>query len=362
MSPKPEVSNLAPKELDLDLSTLAAKEHDLDAEMKSKKELYSDDFDGQEAGFYVFIFAIVVGMAWGLRKMGYTMDWVVIALMFCTLWETFVSTRKIQYGTRTLRLRNLKETGAELRGKDNNSNPFVDEENKVFLHIGDFIDYAVMKYVGKEVPIIVEQEYLHAKLHHSAQASEPLEDEEHQKWLEKNIPVFNLMRKLALRRGERIGTIFCGMLEASNINSLLLQCTLGFPAGNVMKYHLFEECEHAAVTVQTLKRKTYAIERFLALPFFVAMFSLSLIDMTKVVLNEPSLLLKPATWYQLPMHMLKVIFALVGILTSVLLFWVLPVPFPQSLHDMTFLYLKNKCQKAGIEWEVQKEVEVPLYL
>jgi len=219
-----------------------------------------------------------------------------------------------------------------------------------------------MKYVGDEVPMIVEQEYGHATMHHEAQKVEQ-EDEENQKWLEKNHNQINFLRKMILRRGERFGRLIAGIWEAGNLHGLLFQAMCGCSPGKCFLFHIFEEAEHAAVTVQCLKQNTTALERFLLFPLAVGMNLPAIFHaILPPLFKTPSLLLKAETYPQMLWHSIKVVFTMFGMYMSLLLHWVLPIPIPQALHEMTHAHLERKCKEAGIEWKVTKKVTYPLYL
>lgn len=362
MSPRPQMKAPAFK-YDLDL---AAKEAHLskihEEQTAGKTKLWTNDVDRQEIFTWIFMAVLYVVALKIFFKMGLTMDMVVIALMFSSIWEVTVAKWKINYADRTLCLRKRKEDGGEMLKTQAKKDPFRDDEDKVILHLSDHIDYAVMKYVGDDVPMIVEQEYGHATMHHEAQKVE-LEEEENQKWLEKNHAQLNFFRKMILRRGERLGRLMCGVWEASNLHGMMFQAMCGLSPGKIARFHFFEEVEHAAVTVQRLKQDTTAFERFLFFPLVCGMMLPAVpTAILPPIARDPSLLLKLETYPQMLAHTVKSIGGTFGFLLSVLLHYVLPFPIPQSLHDMTHAHFERMCKEAGIEWEVTKKVTYPLYL
>lgn len=324
--------------------------------------LFSDKFTVGEACAYVFVVCLTYGMLRFMGSLGLTMDMAVAAVLFTTLWEVIIAPRKIKYGERVLKVRELKQTGAQMEANSKKiENPWGDDENKFGLHLGDHIDYAVMKYVGDGVPHVVEQEYQHAKMHHSVQG-DAKKDEEHQKWLLKNEPILNLFRKLALRRGDRVGRQVCGMFEAGNIYGQFLSALGGTVHGNVMNFHMFEECEHASVTVQSLKKGTTALERFLMFPLWMAFFLPFPFFAVLKFFEQPSLLLKPSAYGHFAYAFLKTSFGTVAALASIFFHWVLPVPMPATVVKYAWNHYRQTCVEGGVEWEVKKEATYPLYL
>lgn len=357
MSPRPTVNF----NLDAFKNELAA-ESEKKEQKVGERVLFSDKFTVGEACSYVLIGLVACGMLRYMSTLGLTMDMIVVVIVVSTIWEVTIAPRKIKYGERVLKIRKLKQTGAEMEQKNKKfENPWKDEDNKFGIHVADHIDYAVMKYIGDDVPHVVEQEYQHAKMHHAAQA-DAKQEKEHMEWLVKTEPILNFYRKIFLRRGDRFGTLLCGMAEAANIYGLFLQSLCASATGNVMSFHLFEECEHASVTVQSLKKKTTAIERVLLFPFWMALYFLLLLAMPVKLLEEPSLLLKPMTYVYFLSAMFTASVAVVGMQVSVFVHWVLPVPVPQSLVTMAKGYFREQCETGGVEWEVTKQATYPLYL
>lgn len=154
----------------------------------------------------------------------------------------------------------------------------------------------------------------------------------------------------------------CGMIEAGNSYGLFAPAVTGWAPGNVANFHLFEEAEHAAVTVQSLKQKTTAIERFIAFPFFLAIF-LPMVPLLYVkLLQQPSLLLKWQTYFQVVQTTVKATLGLIGVYLAVFMHWVLPIPFPQSIFDVAHGYFHLLCVRGGVEWDVTSQATYNLYL
>merc|ERR1712242_677158 len=134
---------------------------------------------------------------------------------------------------------------------------------------------------------------------------------------------------------------------------MLFQAMCGVGPGKCLRFHLFEEVEHAAVTVQCQKQNTTALERFLLYPFAMGMMLPRVFHaVLPPLFNNPSLLLKRETYPQLLAHTTKATVSIFGTLLSILLHWVLPIPLPRSIHDLTHAHFENECKRAGVEWEV----------
>merc|ERR1712130_726026 len=143
--------------------------------------------------------------------------------------------------------------------------------------------------------MVVEQEYQHAKLHHSAQG-ELKESKVDQEFMKEMKAPINGLRKMVLRRGNMMGYNICGLFECSSFYGLFFQSLVweltGFKPGALMAFHLFEEIEHAALTVQSLKKKTTALERFLFATLYLGNSWMFPFEPFSHFMKHPSLLLK----------------------------------------------------------------------
>jgi len=359
MSPKSDIIN------DLEVTKhvscdLAAKQEALTKEMQ-KAMVFNDDFDFFEFRAWIFMAVFYALGVFVLSCMGLTMDIVVTALVLCTLFDVTVSSRKIKYGERTLYLRKLKETGAELTARDEeHENPWRKVEDTFALHFSDLVDYAVMKYVGKDVPLIVEQEYRHATMHHSAKTE--IKDEEEVKRAKDSSNLINFLRKFLLRRGDRLGTLWCGAIEAANMYGLFLNCLVNNGRMNIVKFHLFEEAEHASVTVNNLKRKTTSLERFLFFPQHVGMTMMMTLGVFGPIFENPKMLMQPKYYPMIAYETVKGVLLPIANVLAVFLHYVLPVPSIHTVYKMVWLSMRNDCEEAGIEWEIEGKAVYPLYL
>lgn len=364
MSPRP---NLNATKVE-NISNVAAKEKALKEEYNkslTNKEIWTDDFTRAEFIGYLVLAYFYYLVVRTFYRFGLTTDMLVVLAVVLTVYEVTVAKWKIKYAERTLKMRKLTKDGGEMRKQDAKlENPFYNDEDDIMLHLGDHIDYAVMKYVGDDVPMIVEQEYQHAQLHHEGQ-KQKLEDEEkaYEDFLKEQGSFLNGIRKAMLRRSRRYGIQICGMVEASNAYGLLFNALSGITMGTLFQFHVFEEAEHAAVTVQNLKSKTTAIERILAFPLYCAMILPGTVIGTPLTfLRKPKLLLRPKTYLEFPLFYLqKIVFAFLSCL-SVLLHWVLPVPHFPSLNYVVHTVLEKRVRDLGLDWEIEKEVTYPLYL
>lgn len=348
------------------LSNVAVKEKALEAAYDASltnKEIWTNKFTIHEFFGYSFLAVLYYFVVRFFFYCGLTTDMIVILICVLTVYEVTVAKWKIKYDDRTLKMRKLTKTGGEMYKTSEVDNPFWEEEDRGFLHIGDHIDYAVMKYVGDDVPMIVEQEYQHAQLHHESQAQK-LEDDAkaYEETLKEQGAMLNGLRKMLLRRTQRFGILMCGMIEASNTYGLLFTALLGFRPGTLFSFHVFEEAEHAAVTVQNLKKKTTAFERVLFFPLFCAFMLPQLVMFPILFAKKPALLLRPKTYLEFPEYTMFKVLGLVGSITSVFLHWVLPVPQPAALHYAVHSVLEKRVRDCGLDWEIEKEVTYPLYL
>jgi len=216
--------------------------------------------------------------------------------------------RKTESTSITLTLRKLHKSGAEMLGGGTvGSNVFADEYNDLFLAITEVLDFAVMRYV-KDCPILIEQEYGHAKMHHQGIK----EAKTHDDHLKRFGPLKVLFRLLFLRLGPAVGSTLSCAIET--LSSRTFHSMAVFPYAckgsetDLVLYHYFEEMEHGALTVQSLKRKSSI---FLRLALFPVMCLLTLVFfvigpiVTKLASDPLLFIRRPLAIFHLPPFLLK---------------------------------------------------------
>ena len=199
--------------------------------------------------------------------------WVLVALALTLLWPNlagiFLSTKTVDW---ELTLRQLTNDGAQMfeqKATNSSINMFVHEFNFFFLCATEILDLGAMKYV--DVPLLVKQEYGHAKMHREGKKSLGMQNGKISDCPVVYRPFIALFDLLILRMGKLCGTLICLGIESGSCHAfyafdkvLLLLGEDGFT--DLTLFHLAEEVEHGGLTCQDLIAKSPMWCRVLALP------------------------------------------------------------------------------------------------
>lgn len=278
------------------------------------------------------------------------------------------SVRPKQKTSRTLFLRKLKQEGDDVMSAMSGgevSNPFLEEFLKLFMLFAHTVDYAVMKYVGSKVPLLVKQEYGHAKMHHQAVKKEKVEHGDSMgrwKWF------LFLSDLFLLRVGKTIGTALCGYVEASSwVWGIVPEC---FPfvrfngfMSDLMAFHALEEAEHAAVTLQELKPKSSVLVNLLLFPLAVVFHALyMLLPPFVCLLTQPVLLLQPKTYVHLLLYYLTFIPTFIITVLAMMVYWLFPVVESGALHAFIYKRFLKQVERRDIKFDVVAQEVYPLFI
>jgi len=169
-------------------------------------------------------------------------------------------------------------------------NSFLDELNKVGDHAATPIDYAVMKYVGEEVPLVVKQEYNHAT-NNLKTIKEYAKEDSLRRWSW----WFFLQDLIFLRTPVKTAIGLCMHVETQS-PVILAAMIKAFDRqlSNMLIYHALEECEHAAVTVHNLRKQTNLFHIWLGGLLKAVQDGLQMMYLPiAVAIGQPKLLLNP---------------------------------------------------------------------
>jgi hypothetical protein len=199
--------------------------------------------------------------------------WVLVALALTLLWPNlagiFLSTKTVDC---ELTLRQLTNDGAQMikqKGANSSINMFVREFNFFFLCTTDVLDFGVREYV--DVPLLVKQEYGHAKMHRKGKKSLGMQSGKISDCPMVYRPFIALFDLLILRMGKLCGRAICLGVESGSCHAFYafdkVLLLLGEDSHtDLTLFHFAEEVEHAGLTCQDLIAKSPTWCRVLALP------------------------------------------------------------------------------------------------
>jgi hypothetical protein len=164
--------------------------------------------------------------------------------------------------------RQLRKNGGQMLVQKDNANMCVLEFNNFFLYITEVLDLGVMKY-AQEIPLLVQQEYLHAKMHRQGKQQQEADTGYSIPFIYR--PFRALFHSLLLRMGQTCGTAVALQVETASANAFYTMDRILLAFGedgftDLTLFHFFEEAEHGALTTQTLLRKTPFLARLISLP------------------------------------------------------------------------------------------------
>lgn len=265
---------------------------------------------------------------------------------------------KRQPNRRKLQMRKLKNITGEFLAKGaTHSNPLFKEDNFRFFVMADKIDFAVMKLVSTDVPLLAAQEHQHAKLHHLTTKVTPETNYFTTKWVEK---VFDAVY---LRTPTWIMAGFCLLFESMTPIALWFGAVNPLSKGmysNLMVFHGFEEIEHATVTVHYLKELCPFPARVVLMVLFGFIFELALVIPLFVIpctmYTNPEIIYKPRTYLiDIPTYFIEQMIAQYVTMPWIVVHFLFAIPH----YDFLITHFKKTFEvmmkERGFEWEVTEE-------
>eukprot|EP00389_Voromonas_pontica_P005175 GDKH01007731.1.p1 GENE.GDKH01007731.1~~GDKH01007731.1.p1 ORF type:complete len:274 (-),score=48.97 GDKH01007731.1:164-985(-) len=267
---------------------------------------------------------------------------------------------KTEKTVRTLYLRDVTTDFGDLINVPSYASPFEQEMMAVFDFVAHVVDYAVMKYIDKEVPFLVKQEHLHAKLHHAGQKQHKQNGNMMKRWKWFVMAVDCLM----LRCGPAIGVNITGHVEAATPSLFCMidsHCQDQNFSSGLFLFHGFEELEHAALTIAALRAKTSVLWAIAIFPFFfLAMFVLVLMPPVVLILAKPSVLFRVRAPLELVRYYSLMVPIFLRTLYDSVTHWVCAIPESQSLWKARYESLEATVRARGIEWTVRGSEAYPV--
>ena len=238
-----------------------------------------------------------------------------------------------------------------LHGNETN-NVFLDEVNLLADLVIPKGDFCVMKIASGDLPILVQQERLHAKMHNEGKAE--------RRRLEQGMTHWGWFVSLAdyflLRAGPEIGAACAGFVESTAGVWMYLQTVMPFTRGfvsNECAYHILEELEHGALTTQYLRTKVGILTPLLTFPIgFAVYFIYFLLPPVMVILTRPSVLTKPRTYVDFVLYYCTFLPVFVATIYSCIMFWVLPFSHNDEQVEARYQYFLQLVKERGIEYDV----------
>jgi len=127
--------------------------------------------------------------------------------------------------SRVLYLREISDPSTMLTlPSQAHENVFAEEFMLLFEYAALDLDYAVMKHVANDVPMLSKQEQKHAVLHHSAIKLRKSNGEHASFWR----ITLKILQILLLRSGRMIGAALAAHLEAGSISWAFFVCCFPF--------------------------------------------------------------------------------------------------------------------------------------
>lgn len=165
--------------------------------------------------------------------------------------------------------RQVRLTCRTLKNKVDNTNRsgnrFVKEFDELFLYITDVLDFVACKYIdSKALPLLVQQEYNHARMHSANKIKHVLRFE----------PIRYAFDLLLLRAGKPIGLGLGCAIEIGTsafIHTMLNQSVIPNVCSNATLFHLMEEVEHSCLTAGHLRPQVSWYMRLLLTPLVSSM-------------------------------------------------------------------------------------------
>lgn len=252
----------------------------------------------------------------------------------------------------TLYLRKLALPGGGLLGGSEVTNAFTEEFNLVLDIALPAMDCCVMRAIDKEMPILSQQECLHAKMHREALRERTLRKEPGARW----DWLGTLAHVMLNRAGQQFAIGCVGHVEATSGIFLYVAAKLPFLPGffnDAVMYHVMEELEHGPLTTASLRQKVHPLVPLLAFPFMALFFvALFLLPPVGLLLAKPWLLLRPRTYTELVLYYLTFVPTWVVTVAACIAFWVLPFKESAASHAKHYAFFRHEVERRGIAFEV----------
>lgn len=282
--------------------------------------------------------------------------WIVGPLALCVfVYLTHIVHRWLNTGpmpSHTLYLRTLKKSGASMLTGNETGNIFLEEMNLLTDLVVPKVDFCVMKVVGGDLPILVQQERLHAKMHNEGKSERRRLNQgmAHWSWL------VGIADFFLLRAGREVGLSCAGFVEATAGVWIYLQMVLPFTRGfmsNEFVYHALEEFEHGALTTQYLRKQVGILTPLFTFPVLLVFFFLYFLTPPIVVLlTNPAILKKPRTYADFVLYYCTYIPVFIVTIYSCIVYWVLPFSHDEQQLQERYQYFLRLVQERGIHFEI----------
>jgi len=254
---------------------------------------------------------------------------------------------------RKINLRKVKATPEQL-AEFETDNVFISEMTRLGDRHAHIFDFCVMKYVGESVPLIQKQEHQHA-MQNIKTFSEYNKTDEMQRW-----NWFLALKDWAcLRSTEKFGVAMGLHIEATSpiaIYTIVKYCQEQTSA--MLTYHALEECEHAAVTVHNLRKKTNLLYIWLTGIFKTVTDSMMLLFLPfAVIIGNPILILNPFKMFFdwcCYLHMMMGIFK--NIEDARAQVWH-PQPLEPARYEKFTKEMEEFFLKRGLDFEIIEQAE-----
>lgn len=254
----------------------------------------------------------------------------------------------------TLHLRELKENVASLN--DFCGDAFAREYNELHVALSQVIDYAVMKLLDQEVPILAQQEHGHAKMNHASMESSRKQGGSLFRWGW----LLAFADLLLLRCGRPLSCLLCGAFESGAHTMWGLHSRLD-PSflTSCNAFHMMEECEHGVITTETLKKRTTLIDRTVTFPLAILVIIIVYLAPPIVLLiSQPSLLHHRRTYPQLAYYLELGALSVVEQTLVMFVHWILPIPFSERHRSNRYNGFISLCRDRGLKYVVTKKEEL----
>lgn len=282
---------------------------------------------------------------------------VVVAVYFIFEAHWLVSGSKRKSATK-LKLRVLQQSKSDHLGGWTCDNMFCQEQSELFDVLLPLLDYCVMKHAATELPVLSEQERLHAKMHHESNKERKAANSIPFRWRWLVTIGRYLLRDCP---SPQVQLGLCGHIEATTSVWVYTMYVMPFTRGfftNGLLYHALEETEHGSLTTQWMRNKLYTLMPLLTFPFAVVLyFSLFLLPPVMKLLIEPTLLLrKPIkTCQDLVLYYSTFVPVFVVAVLTCIFCWVLPfIPEMDASRDAKLQVWEAEAKRRGMTYTIAK--------
>jgi hypothetical protein len=255
----------------------------------------------------------------------------------------------------TLTPRTLKQ---DVCNVNKSSNRFAKEFDLLILSLGHIPDYCACKVIDPAVlPVLVEQEYNHARMHNK---QKPVEYER-----------FRIIRKIydfgMLRCGMTMSMLTLCAFETVNSSVFYTYITQNIIENvfcDALLFHFLEEIEHGCVTVSYLRPRTNWIFRLvLSFPIYFMLFFTFLYPICSRIVYNPMDLVDLRMYIELVKYVFVVCISMFSGIRDLLLFYASPGIYQGEDKKMRDYRLDNMLKKTQhIEFNLGTSADYPVMM